>query len=137
MFGLGYAFAHQIESGIREVQQWVVLIAAAGIGGWLLYRYYAARKRAGRGVGPPVIDSDEVPIPAALAHPEIRSDETATHSEPLIDAPSRGLGSPSPFIMPEPGNASSRPEGIGSAPLSVDDPIDQPPGSPPVESSSR
>ena len=30
MFGLGYAFANQIQSGIREVQQWVTVIAALG-----------------------------------------------------------------------------------------------------------
>ncbi len=33
MFGLGYAFAHQIQSGIREVQQWVTVIAGDRPGG--------------------------------------------------------------------------------------------------------
>ncbi len=63
MFGLGYAFAHQIQYGIREVQRWVAVLLAAGLASWLLYRYYQARHRAGRPVGPPVPDSDDVPLP--------------------------------------------------------------------------
>jgi membrane protein DedA with SNARE-associated domain len=63
MFGLGYAFAHQIQSGIREVQQWVTVIAAVGIAIWLIIRYDKARRRAGLPVGPPVLDSDDVPLP--------------------------------------------------------------------------
>jgi membrane protein DedA with SNARE-associated domain len=63
MFGLGYAFAHQIQHGIREVQQWVALLLAVGLASWLLYRHYQARRRAGRLVGPPVLDSDDVPLP--------------------------------------------------------------------------
>src|SRR5262249_28580601 len=39
MFGLGFAFASQIETGIREVQQWVTVGVAAGVAGCLLYRY--------------------------------------------------------------------------------------------------
>jgi len=64
MFGLGYAFAHQIQSGIREVQQWVTVIVAAGVAIWLFLRYDKARRRAGLPVGPPVLDSDDVPLPA-------------------------------------------------------------------------
>jgi membrane protein DedA with SNARE-associated domain len=63
MFGLGYAFAHQIQSGIREAQQWITLLVALGLAGWFLYRFYRARKLAGRAVGPPVLDSDDVPLP--------------------------------------------------------------------------
>jgi membrane protein DedA with SNARE-associated domain len=63
MFGLGFAFAHQIQSGIREVQQWITLVVALGLASWFLYRFYRARKRAGRPVGPPVLDSDDVPLP--------------------------------------------------------------------------
>jgi membrane protein DedA with SNARE-associated domain len=65
LFGLGYAFADQIQSGIREVQQWVTLGVALGVAIWLLYRYYEARQRAGLPVGPPVLDSDDVPVPPA------------------------------------------------------------------------
>ena len=63
MFGLGYAFAHQIQKGIREVQQWVTVIVAVGVAIWLLFRYDKARRRAGLPVGPPVLDSDDVPLP--------------------------------------------------------------------------
>jgi membrane protein DedA with SNARE-associated domain len=63
MFGLGYAFAHQIQSGIREVQQWITVIVAVGVAVWLVIRYDKARRRAGRPVGPPVLDSDDVPLP--------------------------------------------------------------------------
>jgi membrane protein DedA with SNARE-associated domain len=63
MFGLGFAFAYQIQQGIHEVQQWVTVLLALGIASWLLYRYYDARRRAGQPVGPPVADSDEVPVP--------------------------------------------------------------------------
>ena len=62
MFGLGYAFAHQIQSGIREVQQWVTVIVALGVAIWLLVRYDRARRRSGLPVGPPVLDSDDVPV---------------------------------------------------------------------------
>ena len=58
-FGLGYAFAYQIQQGIREVQQWVLVLLAVGIVIWLLVRYYRAQRRAGQPVGPPVLDSDE------------------------------------------------------------------------------
>ena len=64
MFGLGYAFANQIQSGIREVQQWVTVIVAVGVAIWLFVRYDKARRRAGLPVGPPVLDSDDVPLPA-------------------------------------------------------------------------
>jgi membrane protein DedA with SNARE-associated domain len=63
MFGLGFAFAYQIQKGIREVQQWVTISAALGVAIWLLYRYYGARRRALLPVGPPVLDSDDVPLP--------------------------------------------------------------------------
>ncbi len=63
MFGLGYIFAHQIQSGIREVQQWFTLALAAGLVLWLGYRYYKGRQRAGLPVGPPVLYGEEPPLP--------------------------------------------------------------------------
>ncbi len=65
MFGLGYAFAFQIQKGIREVQQWVTIVVAGSIAVWLLIRYYKARRRAGLGVGPPVLESADVAFPAS------------------------------------------------------------------------
>jgi hypothetical protein len=63
MFGLGFIFAHQIQSGIREMQQWFTLALGAGLAIWLSYRFYAGRRRAGLPVGPPVLFGDEPPLP--------------------------------------------------------------------------
>jgi membrane protein DedA with SNARE-associated domain len=63
MFGLGYAFADRIQSGIREVQQWVTVLLAVSVASWLYIRYERARRRSGLPVGPPVLDSDDVPLP--------------------------------------------------------------------------
>ncbi len=68
MFGLGYAFAHQIQKGIREAQQWLTVLAALGIAGFLLIRYYRAQTRAGLPIGPPVLYSDDVPLPEEELH---------------------------------------------------------------------
>ena len=92
MFGLGYAFAHQIQSGIREVQQWITVILAVGLAIWLLVRYDKARRRSGLLVGPPVLDSDDVPLPSgdlraplnlpdAGAGPEFAKIKRATSTE--------------------------------------------------------
>jgi membrane protein DedA with SNARE-associated domain len=86
MFGLGYAFAHQIQSGIREAQQWVTIVVAVGVATWLYVRYAKARRRSGLPVGPPVLDSDDVPLPDeaerghAPAAPTSRDPEPVAHS---------------------------------------------------------
>jgi membrane protein DedA with SNARE-associated domain len=77
MFGLGFAFAHQIQKGIREVQQWVIIITALSVAIWLLVRYYKARDRAGLPIGPPVLDSDDVPLPNGDIHPTLRHPSAA------------------------------------------------------------
>jgi membrane protein DedA with SNARE-associated domain len=77
MFGLGYAFAHQIQSGIREVQQWVTVILALSLAIWLLVRYDRARRRSGLPVGPPVLDSDDVPLPSGDHRAPMSSPEPA------------------------------------------------------------
>jgi membrane protein DedA with SNARE-associated domain len=70
MFGLGYAFANEIQNGIQEVQHWAILAAAVTIATWLLVRYYKAQRQAGKPIGPPVLDSDDVPLPeSAPRHP--------------------------------------------------------------------
>ncbi|WP_165074505.1 DedA family protein, partial [Paludisphaera rhizosphaerae] len=63
MFLLGYLFAHQIEKGLHEAQQWVAIAIAAGVGGWLMYRHYQGQRRAGLPVGPPVLVNEDVPLP--------------------------------------------------------------------------
>ncbi len=65
MFGLGFAFADQIQSSVRAAQRWGTVLVALGLAGWFLYRYYRARERAGRPVGPPVLVSDEDVLPLA------------------------------------------------------------------------
>jgi membrane protein DedA with SNARE-associated domain len=63
MFGLGYVFAHQIQSGFDRVKHWITVIVGVTLAVWLLYRYYKARKRAGQPVGPPVLLTADVPLP--------------------------------------------------------------------------
>ncbi len=94
MFGLGFLFANQIQKGIRELQQWLTLIAAVGLAAWLLYRYYRAIKRGGLPVGPPVADEDEVPLPAlgraANAAQEVATAERALEPEVAACEPAGG-----------------------------------------------
>jgi membrane protein DedA with SNARE-associated domain len=77
MFGLGYAFANEIQKGIREVQQLLTLGAAVAVAVFLLYRYYRAQHRAGQLIGPPVLDTDEVPLPPD----DFRSDQPGSKSQ--------------------------------------------------------
>ena len=63
MFGLGYAFAHQIQSGIREVSNGSRYVVAVGSGELAARSYRPGPAPAGLPVGPPVLDSDDVPLP--------------------------------------------------------------------------
>jgi membrane protein DedA with SNARE-associated domain len=119
MFGLGYAFANQIQSGIREVQQWVTVIVAAGVAIWLLIRYDKARRRAGLPVGPPVLDSDDVPLPAGARRGALPPDRAAalTSSDIETSPPdSSGHADPAAAIevsidaQPHPPHADSPPQ---------------------------
>jgi membrane protein DedA with SNARE-associated domain len=81
MFGLGYVFAHQIQSGFDRVKHWLTILAAVAVAVWLLQRYYKARQRAGLPVGPKVLVSDDVPLPPDDLHAhngEFRASERAT-----------------------------------------------------------
>ncbi len=95
MFGLGFMFAHQIQSGIREMQQWFTLALGAGVAIWLFYRFYSGRKRAGLPVGPPVLFDDEPPLPPddlqALA------DETQRKVDSPLDLKPPASTSPAPL----------------------------------------
>jgi membrane protein DedA with SNARE-associated domain len=118
MFGLGYAFAHQIQSGIREVQQWITVILALSLAIWLLVRYDKARRRSGLPVGPPVLDSDDVPLPAGDLRaplslpepgpaPEIAIIKGAAGAEPLGELPAAADSAAS--VRPAIGGSNSRP----------------------------
>lgn len=63
MFGLGYVFAHQLETNFDRMKPWLAAGAAVTLAGWLLYRYYKARRRAGKVVGPRVLESADLPLP--------------------------------------------------------------------------
>jgi len=68
MFGLGYAFADQIQSNFDRAKLWMVGAAALALVVWLLHRYYKARRQAGRAVGPRVLESADVPLPPDDLH---------------------------------------------------------------------
>lgn len=132
MFGLGYLFANTIQKGIHEVQQWLALLLVVGVAGWLLYRYERARRDAGRPVGPPVLETDEValpdlefeevePGPGPLASPS--APRTAQRETPEVLAPPEP--SPRPTIAgPAEANGSS---------IAIGTPTPQPP----IQSPSR
>jgi membrane protein DedA with SNARE-associated domain len=149
MFGLGYAFANQIQSGIREVQQWITLIVALGVASWLLYRYYEARRRAGLPIGPPVLENDDAPIPRAEPEAIDVSPRAAVDSMPVATSPREradaGIASPaSSDEMPDVGPGTSRAEretcpvrSDPLAPRAVVVQVESAPSGPPLESPSR
>jgi membrane protein DedA with SNARE-associated domain len=87
MFGLGYAFAYHIQSTIQEAQRWLAVLAAFTVSGWLFWRYYQARKRAGQPVGPPVLDTDDVPLPDEPIGEEARGGADSGAPTPKNDGP--------------------------------------------------
>jgi membrane protein DedA with SNARE-associated domain len=68
VFGLGFIFAHQIESSFDRVKHWLTAVVGVTLLGWLLYRSYRGRQRAGIPVGPPVLVTDDVPLPPDDLH---------------------------------------------------------------------
>ncbi len=94
MFGLGFFFANQIQKGIHEVQQWVTVLAAVGIASWFLYRYVRAQRRAGLPVGPPVLEVDEVPLPALQLHDAAAGHEPSALLPAAQEADAEADGSP-------------------------------------------
>ena len=83
MFGLGYVFAHQIERSFDKVKHWLTATIALALIGWLGHRYYKARQQAGRPVGPPVLVSDDGPLPPDDLHPP----PPATRHAPVLPTP--------------------------------------------------
>jgi membrane protein DedA with SNARE-associated domain len=125
MFGLGYVFAHQIQSGFDRVKLWLTVSTAVGLAIWLLYRYYKARRRAGKPVGPPVLVTGNVPLPPddllarqsesrkgeppvpdpAESHPRRVDDIPAPPTAPAIGQPSAVVERPIPG-QSDPGSTS-------------------------------
>ncbi len=109
MFGLGYVFAHQIQSNFDRLKLWTLAIAALTVGAWLLHRYYKARMRAGLLVGPRVLEeSDDVPLPPDDLHAhsgEIRAitpfeqPEAAREPEPVPEPVAVAAPDPAPAVV--------------------------------------
>ncbi|WP_148593616.1 DedA family protein [Aquisphaera giovannonii] len=141
MFGLAFVFAQQIESGIREAQQWFAVALAVAIGGWLAYRHYKGQKRAGLPVGPPVLYGEEPPLPPddLKTYPEDNGREVDVLLDGKARSPSasgwrRAIGAapspgPPPTAVP-PRNSPETPAEPAPAPSG---PISSPPGEPEVE----
>jgi membrane protein DedA with SNARE-associated domain len=77
VFGLGFFFARQIEASFDRAKHWLAASAAVALGVWILYRYYKARRRAGRPVGPPVLVGEDVPLPPDDLHVSPRASESS------------------------------------------------------------
>lgn len=113
MFGLGYVFAHQIESSFDKMKHWLMAIVAVALGVWMLHRYYKGRQRAGLPVGPPVLVSDDAPLPPddLHAHPEAEppaadprgaAPAPASAAEPAAAAPVEPTPTPPQAPTPPP-----------------------------------
>ena len=63
MFGLGYVFAHQIQTSLDSAKYWLTAGVAVALVSWLVYRFYKARQRAGRVIGPRILDSTQNVLP--------------------------------------------------------------------------
>jgi membrane protein DedA with SNARE-associated domain len=109
MFGLGYFFARQIEASFDQMKHWLTAIAAAAVGAWILHRYYKARRREGRVVGPPVLVTEDVPLPP---------DDLVT-GPPPAPAADQGRALPPADVTAAPAAdrlKAPRPPGAGEAP---------------------
>jgi membrane protein DedA with SNARE-associated domain len=122
MFGLGYVFAHQIQTSFDRVKYWLTAGLAFALAAFLFYRYYKGRQRAGLPVGPRVLASGDVPlppddlhaysgefrasgaIPGSLDPPtvdhEVISPDSGTPEPPMVvvvDSAVRPMESPAPY----------------------------------------
>jgi membrane protein DedA with SNARE-associated domain len=123
MFGLGYVFAQQIQSGIKEAQQVLTVTVAASIALLLAYRYYKGRQRAGLPVGPPVLFGDELPLPPddLESHPDqIEGVKIAAEFDSLVAAKaSSGLPPPAPIRSLAAPHEQSASDSSSRAPASI------------------
>ncbi|WP_422927229.1 DedA family protein [Singulisphaera sp. PoT] len=100
MFGLGYVFAHQIQTSFDQLKHWFMVIVAVALASWLLYRYYQGRRRAGLPVGPPVLVVDDLPPPASLQ--DARESKATTPASSPAPAASGPSASATPPVASEP-----------------------------------
>jgi membrane protein DedA with SNARE-associated domain len=99
-FGLGFFFAHQIESSFDRVKHGLTASVGAVLVVWLLYRWYRGRQRSGIPVGPPVLLEGDVPLPPDDLH-SLAARGPEPHA-PLRTAGGADGAAPSP--QPEPGD---------------------------------
>lgn len=83
MFGGGFYFANQIQSGMHQFQRLALITIALLLGSWLLHRFIKARQRSGQPIGPPVQIEDEL-FPPVIA-------EAVKASKLLEDEHSQGF----------------------------------------------
>jgi len=113
MFGLGYVFAHQIQTNLDRAKYWATAAAALVVASWLLHRYYKARQRAGLPVGPKVLESDDVPLPPDDLH-TLSGEFRAVGPPPPAPAPAP-VPTPAPSLPPVPASAPIPSEAAGVA----------------------
>jgi membrane protein DedA with SNARE-associated domain len=110
VFGLAFVFAHQIESSFDRVKHWMTAVVGVTLIVWLLHRSYRGRQRAGLAVGPPVLVTNDIPLPPDDLHPH-----------PAVAA----AGSDAPPTLPEPSGtvAAAQKPAVAAPPLDDRDPI--------------
>jgi membrane protein DedA with SNARE-associated domain len=94
MFGLSYAFATKVEEGFQEAKHYITPAIGLLLVIWLLHRFIKARMRAGQPVGPPVVDSVELPLPGGESSSTLEPSIQQIPDEPKIEVP--------PFLVTEP-----------------------------------
>ncbi|MCA1686957.1 MAG: DedA family protein [Planctomycetia bacterium] len=134
MFGLGYAFADQIQSNFDRAKHWMTAAAALALASWLLHRYYKARQRAGRAVGPPVLESDDVPLPPDDLHAhvgELRAAPPPAAPPPPVAADPTAVTPPDPPEAVSVAAVDPVPVVTSGPPEPAPEPEPEPPGGPP------
>ncbi len=111
IFGLGFVFAHQIESSFDRVKHWMTMIVAVALATWLAYRFYKGRQRAGLPVGPRVLVSEDVPLPP---------DDLHVHHGAAEAVPAPAPRDPPPDAGPRPSTPGDPPMAVGDRPSAGD-----------------
>ena len=92
------------------MKHWLTAVVGVTLLGWLLYRSYRGRQRAGIPVGPPVLVTDDVPLPPDDLHPHPAA--PAPEPPPALARRAGATTRPSPIAA----TRSRRiPAGLGSA----------------------
>lgn len=109
MFGLGYVFAHQIQTSLDRAKYVLTASLAVALVSWLLYRYYKARRRAGLPVGPKVLESVDVPLPPDDLHAHNGEFRATPPTAAAATGSSTTPPAPAELAVPEPGAPTEAP----------------------------